>query len=117
MTTATLYPGATGDAYIKIENPNRYPVKVDTIRWNPADGAKATGGIGECVNTGLYFGEYGNGGNGNGGTLSGLALTVGAKATESFTLANAVHMINAVQDGCQGATFSLKVTVSGASAA
>ncbi|MEV4345432.1 hypothetical protein AB0J83_13220 [Actinoplanes sp. NPDC049596] len=117
-TDATLYPGATGKAIIKIENPNKFPVEVTTLKWNPNDGVQATPLKGKtCGNTGVYFGDFSNGPVGTNGLLSGLHLTVDAKDTASFELPNAVHMINNSEDGCQGATFSIKVAISGASAA
>ncbi|MBL7257129.1 hypothetical protein [Paractinoplanes lichenicola] len=114
-TSATLYPGATGDAFIKIENPNKYPVEVTTIKWDPSDGAKGVGGKGTCNNTGVYFGDFSGGPVGTNGLLGGLKLDLGAGETKTFTLKNAVRMINNSEDGCQGATISLPVKVTGAS--
>src|ERR671913_2629351 len=45
-TTATLYPGATGDVLLKVSNPNSYPVKVTDVTGNGAitvDPAHAAG--------------------------------------------------------------------------
>ncbi|WP_250001460.1 hypothetical protein [Actinoplanes sp. M2I2] len=116
-TTATLYPGATGDATIKIGNPNKYPVRVDTLQWTPADGvqvARVQPGS-TCNNTGVYFGDFSAGPIGTNGLLSGLELDLGAGETKTFTLPKAVHMINNSEDGCQGAVFSIKVKATGAS--
>lgn len=107
---ATLYPGATGDAFIKIENPNNYPVKVTTIKWAAADGVTATDGVGTCTVTGVTFGDAD-------GAVSNLALTLAGNSSSSFTLAGAVRMSNASENGCQNAKFSFKVDVTGASAA
>jgi hypothetical protein len=116
-TDATLYPGATGNAYVKIENPNKYPVDVNTITWTPSDGAKAVhvvpGSI--CNNTGIYFGDFSQNTRGTEGVLSGLHLKLAAHETKTFTLTDAVRMINNVEDGCQGATFSIPVKVTGVS--
>lgn len=116
-TTATLYPGVVGDASIKIKNPNPYPVKVSTIAWTPGDGVKASGGIGTCVNTGVYFGDFSKGPVGSNGVLSGLKLELEAGEARTFTLTDAVRMIDNSENGCQNATFRIPVKVTGASAA
>lgn len=116
-TDATLYPGATGDAYIKIENPNSYPVEVKNITWTPSDGVTAstvaTGST--CGNTGVYFGDFSNGPIGTNGVLSGLKLDLAGGQTKTFKLDDAVHMINNSENGCQGAVFSIPVKVTGES--
>lgn len=115
-TAATLYPGATGDATITIENPNTYPVLVDTIKWKPSDGVKATPVAGStCVNTGVYFGDFSKSTIGSDGLLTGLTLELTPGQTQTFTLKNAVRMINNSENGCQGATFHIPVRVTGAS--
>jgi hypothetical protein len=116
-TDATLYPGVTGDLKISINNPNPYPVTVTSITWNPSDGVQATPVDGKNRNnTGVYFGNFSNGNNiGSGGVLSGLDLQIGKGTSAEFVLPASVHMINNFEDGCQGATFSIKVYVSGAS--
>jgi hypothetical protein len=117
-TAATLYPGATGDSTIRIENPNSYPVDVTKISWTPADGVAATPVAGSvCNNTGVYFGDFSMNDRGSEGVLSGLSLSLGAHETKTFTLAKSVRMINNSENGCQGATFSIPVKVSGVSAA
>ncbi|GAA2567442.1 hypothetical protein GCM10010435_46380 [Winogradskya consettensis] len=117
-TAATLYPGATGDSVIKIKNPNSYPVEINTIKWTPSDGVTATPLSGStCINTGIYFGDFSTGTIGSDGLLSGLALQLGAGETKTFKLTDSVRMINNSEDGCQGATFSIPVKVTGASAA
>jgi hypothetical protein len=122
---ATLYPGATGAAFIKVKNPNKFPVGITNITWKPSDGVQATGGIGFCSNTGVYFGDFSAGGPHGSGTLAGARLMaaaggqlkVGGGETVQFTLSNAVRMINNSDNGCQGATFSIPVSVIGSSEA
>jgi hypothetical protein len=116
-TGATLYPGATGDSTIKIKNPNKYPVEVTKIVWNPADGAQAVSVLpgNVCGNTGIYFGDFSQNTIGTNGVLSGLSLKLDAGETNTFTLPKSVRMINNVEDGCQGAKFAIKVKVTGAS--
>ena len=52
-TTATLYPGVSGDVLIKISNPNPYPVRVTAVSLNGtnADIAPDSGHAG-CSPTG-----------------------------------------------------------------
>jgi hypothetical protein len=115
-TDATLYPGVTGDSVISINNPNPYPVKVTSITWTPSDGVQATPVAGQnCNNTGVYFGDFSQNNIGSNGVLSGLDLEIAKGTSAQFTLAKSVHMINNSEDGCQGATFSIKVHVTGES--
>ena len=102
-TTATLYPGATGNVEIKINNPNPYPVRVTSITGTGAatpDSGHAAG----CTTTGVAFVDK-----------TGLTIDVAANASTTTTLTNAVTMSNASSNGCQGATFTLPVSMSGAS--
>jgi hypothetical protein len=115
-TDATLYPGVTGNTTISINNPNPYPVKVTSIVWDPSDGVQATPVDGKtCGNTGVYFGDFSQNNIGTNGVLSGLDLEIGKGTSGQFTLPSSVHMIDNSEDGCQGATFSIKVHVSGVS--
>ncbi|MGW3958893.1 hypothetical protein ACWED2_03655 [Amycolatopsis sp. NPDC005003] len=97
MTTGLLYPGVSGDALIRITNPNPYSVKVSDI----VGGGTATV-------------------SGNSGTCAGNTVTWNAKqpntvlaagATTTITVAGAVSMASTAPDGCQGAVYSLPVTV------
>jgi hypothetical protein len=115
-TGATLYPGVTGDSTISINNPNPYPVKVTSIVWDPSSGVQSTPVGGRtCGNTGVYFGDFSTSDIGSNGVLSGLDLEIGAGTSAQFTLPKSVHMIDNSEDGCQGATFSINVHVSGVS--
>jgi hypothetical protein len=78
-TSATLYPGATGNVKIQISNPNPYPVGVAFV------------------------------------DQTGLTLDVPAGGSAPFTLANAVTMNNSSHTDCQGAVFTIPVTLTGAS--
>ena len=102
-TAATLYPGATGNVEIKINNPNPYPVRVTSVTGTGAatpDSAHAAG----CTTTGVAFVDK-----------TGLTIDIAASGTTTQTLNNAVTMSNASSNGCQGATFTLPVSISGAS--
>lgn len=101
-TDANLYPGATADAKIRIDNPNKFPVKITSVLG--AGAITADSGHTGCTVTGVTFANQ-----------AGLALTVGAGSAATFDLSNAVSMSNDSEDGCQGATFSIPVTFTGVS--
>jgi hypothetical protein len=116
-TGATLYPGVTGDSVIKVVNKNPYPVQLNTVTWAPSDGVQAD--IAACNNTGVYFGDFSTNTIGSNGVLNvaSRTLVVPAKGSAKFELPDSVRMINNSQDECQGASFSIKVALSGVSAA
>ncbi|NMO92610.1 hypothetical protein [Actinomycetospora sp. TBRC 11914] len=101
VTSGLLTPGASGTAVVTVTNPNRYPVKVLSIVPNGA--ATAAGGTGTCAMTGVTF------------TAQQPGVTLAAGASTTLTLANAVAMSTASETGCQGATFTVPVTVAVAS--
>ena len=106
-TTATLYPGVSGDVLIKLDNPNPYAVTVTGISGNGTITADA--GHSGCTTTGVTFTNQ-----------TGLNLTVPAKVgatdgTLQTTLTGAASMSNASLNACQGATFTIPVTIAGSS--
>lgn len=107
-TTATLYPGGpAGDVTIRISNPNPYPVTVTGVAGSGAITPDA--GHAACTTTGVTFTDQ-----------TGLSISVPAKAgavngETQTTLSGAASMSNASVNGCQGATFTIPVTLSGAS--
>ncbi|MEV6844781.1 hypothetical protein [Actinoplanes sp. NPDC051411] len=113
---ATLFPGGTGDVVIKVTNPNQFAVDIHSVQWKQSDGVQTTS-AGSCGNNGVYFGDYATSTSGNGGLISGLDLKVGANGDATFTLPKAVKMLEGTGDECQGATFSMKLTVNGVSVA
>src|SRR5207237_174172 len=109
-TTATLYPGATGDALIKISNPNPFPVTVTAVAPNGTSASIAPdGGHGSRTTTGLSFN------NQTGLTINVPAQNAGVDGTVQKTLNGAVAMDNTSSNGCQGATFTIPVTLTGTS--
>lgn len=102
-TPATLYPGATGDLRLRIDNPNPYPVRVTGVAGNGAitsdAGASCTGST-----TGVSFTNQ-----------TGLALDVAANGQTTFTLTGSMAMSNASHTSCQGAVFTVPVSLTGAS--
>lgn len=109
-TTASLYPGVNGNVLIKVSNPNPYPVRVTGVSLNGTNGdITADAGHAGCTTTGVSFANQ-----------SGLTIDVPAKvgATNGetqATLNNAASMSNASLDACQGATFTIPVSLSGQS--
>jgi hypothetical protein len=99
-TTADLYPGSDGDVELTIENPNAFDVTLSSIA---GDGAVTTGAAG-CNTTGVTF---------TAPATTGQAIAAGA--TLNLSLPNAASMSNASDNACQGATFSVPVTVSASS--
>lgn len=99
-TTATLYPGATGDVLIRINNPNPYAVRVTDVAGSGTITSDA--GAGCDASTGVTFTDQ-----------SGLTLNVPAGSAATFTLTGAASMSNASANSCQGAVFTIPVTLSG----
>ena len=101
-TTAALYPGISGSSlYLTVNNPNPFPVAITSVNANGA--AVPDAGHATCVTTGVTF------------TTTAVTQTVAANASASF-VANGVAMSNASDTGCQGATFTIPVTFTAASA-
>jgi hypothetical protein len=104
-TTATLYPGADGNVLIKISNPNPYPVQVTDVTGNgtiTADSGHSICGSDAGHPTGVTFTNQ-----------TGQTINVAASGSTQTTLTNAAHMSSASDDSCQGATFTIPVSLSG----
>jgi hypothetical protein len=106
-TTATLYPGVSGDVLIKLDNPNPYAVTVTAVTGNGT--ITADGGHAGCTTTGVTFANQ-----------TGLTLTIPAKSggvdgVLQTSLNGAASMSNASLNACQGAVFTIPVTISGTS--
>jgi hypothetical protein len=101
-TSATLYPGATGDVKVRVDNPNPYPVRVTNVSRTGAITSNA--GAACTASTGVTFTDQ-----------SGLTLDVPAASAATFTLSGSVAMSNASDNSCQGAVFAIPVQLTGAS--
>ena len=102
VTTGVLYPnGPAGDVKITVNNPNPYPVTITQIAGTGT--VTATGGTGTCTVTGVSL------------TTQNGSFAVPAGDSATFTFAGAAAMSALSQDGCQGATFAIGVTLAGAS--
>ena len=100
-----LYPGGTGDVVVMVNNPNPYLVRLASIIANGEATAVEGTGIGRCDTTGVTFD----------GVTFNKGHVVKADGTKQFTLPKSAHMTNDSDDGCQSATFSIPVKVTGVS--
>jgi hypothetical protein len=101
-TAASLYPGVNGNVKIEISNPNPYAVRVTAIAGTGA--ATPDAGHSGCTTTGVTFNNQ-----------TGLTIDIPASSSTTTTLTGAASMSNASIDACQGATFTIPVSLTGAS--
>jgi len=101
-TTAQLYPGGTGDIWIKVTNPNPFAVTVTSVTG--AGTITSDKGAACDAATGVTFTN-----------TTGLTQAVGAGATVTFSLAGKVAMSNASDNSCQGAVFTVPITLAATS--
>ncbi|MET3706977.1 hypothetical protein ABIB17_001605 [Arthrobacter sp. UYEF6] len=98
---STLVPGGTADVAVRAYNPNNYAVRVYAIRGNgsPAADTNHPG----CTTTGVTF-------VGPSAPLAP-ALSIPANSSILITLPGAATMSTSSSSGCQGASFSMPVTL------
>ena len=101
-TGTTLYPGVSGDVKLQISNPNPYAVRVTAVTGNGTITPDA--GHSGCTTTGVTFTNQ-----------SSLTIDIAASSSTTTTLTGAVAMSNASLNACQGATFTIPVSLTGAS--
>ena len=102
FTSAALYPGATGDLKLRVTNSNSFPVRITAAS---ANGTVTSDKGAACdASTGVSFANQ-----------SGLALDVGAGATATVTVPSSVSMSNLSDTSCQGAVFTVPVSVAAVS--
>jgi hypothetical protein len=101
-TTAQLYPGGTGDIWIKVTNSNPFAVTVTSVTG--AGTITSDKGAACDAATGVTFTN-----------TTGLTQAVGAGATVTFSLAGKVAMSNASDNSCQGAVFTVPITLAATS--
>lgn len=101
-TTAQLYPGGTSDVKLRISNPNPYPVTVTSVVG--AGVITSDKGAGCDASTGVTYTDQ-----------TGQSIAVAAGGTTNVTFTGAAAMTNASANSCQGAVFTIPVTLSGAS--
>jgi len=96
--TTPLRPGNTGDVTLKVNNPNSYDVTLVSVTG--AGSITADGGHPGCTTTGVTFTDQ-----------TGLSTNIPASSTTAVDLPGAAAMSTASSAGCQGATFSIPVTI------
>lgn len=102
-----LYPGGTGDVVFNISNSNAYPVTLSSVTLEAGHSITASNGIGTCSGSGgVSF------------TTQTPNITIPANtATNGYPngfpvdLAGAASMSTSSPTGCQGATFSVPITI------
>lgn len=97
---ASLYPGATdGDVTFTLTNPNPYPVQMTAMTPGAITSSNPA-----CAVSNVSVAP-----------ATGLALDVGANSTSgTLTIPNVVSMAAAAPDACQGVTFTIALTLTGA---
>lgn len=108
--STNLYPTASADVAAVVSNPNPYKVHVSSVSL----GAVTVDAGHSACNTGASVSVTSPQNNG------GLGWDVPAKSgavngSLNLDLANAISMSNAANDSCQGATFTVALTATGAS--
>jgi hypothetical protein len=101
-TVAQLYPGGNGDVKVSVNNPNPFAVTISAVTGSgPITSDKGT----SCTNaTGVTFTNQ-----------TGLTQVVPASGSLAFTLTGAAQMSNASNTACQGAIFTIPVTLTATS--
>jgi hypothetical protein len=96
-----LLPGGTGDVALTVTNPNNFAVTLVSVAGNGA--ITADGGHPGCTTTGVTF---------TAPTGSPLPVTILANSTNQVVdLPGAAAMSLTASNACQGATFSIPVTI------
>ncbi len=102
--TGALIPGGTGSLVVAVQNPNTVPITVTAISTGSVSvGVSGAAGICSATDPAISLIT----------PASGLPFTVPAGGNVTVILADAVAMGAAAQSGCQSATFSVPVTLTG----
>jgi hypothetical protein len=107
---SALYPSGTADVATTVANGNPFPVHVSSIAIDSGQGTNGfsvDAGHSGCDLSTLSFAPQTNGGSG---------WDVAANGTLNVDVADAVAMSGAAGDACQGASFTLHLTATAASA-
>ena len=97
--STALLPGGTGDVSLKVTNPNGYAVTLISVTGT-GGAITADGGHPGCTTTGVTFTNQ-----------TGLSTAIPAGGPSTIDLPGAAAMSAASSAGCQGATFSIPVTI------
>jgi hypothetical protein len=108
--SGALYPGATADVDTSASNTNPFPVHIASVAIDTSQGSNGfsvdSGHLG-CNLGSLSFTTATNGGSG---------WDVAANSSIDLDAANSITMGAAANDSCQGATFTVYLTATAASA-
>jgi hypothetical protein len=107
--STSLYPTASADVAATVSNPNPYKVHVSSVSLGAIS---VDGGHSGCNTASLSVTSPQNNG-GSGWDVP--AKSGGIDGSLGIDLANAISMSNAANDSCQGATFTVALTATGAS--
>jgi hypothetical protein len=108
--SGVLYPGATADVDTSVTNTNPFPVHIASVAIDTSQGTNGFGvdaGHSGCNVSSLSFSTATNG---------GLGWDVAANSSIDLDAANAIAMGVGANDLCQGATFTVYLTATAASA-
>jgi hypothetical protein len=95
--TTSLLPGTSSDVVLRVSNPNSFSVTLTAITLNGS--ITAAGGLGTCATTGVTA---------NFPSSPSIAVAAGSHLID---LPGAAAMSLASDNGCQGATFHLPVSL------
>lgn len=99
-----LVPGGTGSLVVSVANPNAVPITVTAISTGSV-AVGVSGAAGTCTTTDPAISLV--------APTAGLPFTIPAGGSSTVTLSNAVSMGTTAASGCQSATFSVPVTLTG----
>jgi hypothetical protein len=108
--SGVLYPGATADVDTSVANANPFPVHVSSIALDTTQGQNGfavDAGHSGCNLSSLSFSTATNGGSG---------WDVLANSSLDVDAASSITMGSSANDSCQGATFTVYLTATAASA-
>lgn len=109
--STSLYPTASADVAAVVSNPNPYKVHVSSIALGAIS---VDAGHSSCGTADVHVTSPQN----NGGAGWDVPAKVGAvNGSLNVNLANAISMDDTANDSCQGATFTVALTATGASTA
>lgn len=95
-----LVPGQSADLTMTLDNPNDFAVQIISIAPDPTRSVTASGGQGECTNTGVVVDAQ-----------TGLDVVVASGDGVVVHLPHVVSMGTNSESGCQGATFDVPVLI------
>ena len=104
--TASLYPGASTPVVANVTNPNPFPVRLTGATFGTVTVSPLAGKT--CAASNVTV-------SGPVSLASPVNLAAGSSATP-VSIPNALTMVSSAADGCQGATFTVQVTLNGESA-